>query len=598
MIAATVEKLLVNARSALLASRNSEGHWEGSLSSSALSTATAIVALCKMGADEEEALIEKGKRWLLEHQNEDGGWGDTVLSRSNISTTLLCWAALKLVGEEGSGSRKRAAAWIEECVGSSDPDEIATKVIDRYGKDRTFAVPILMMCTICGALGEGRSAWKRVLPLPFEFAVFPRKLFALLKLPVVSYALPALIAIGYARSRNAPPLFPFSLIRKLAWKRASRLLAQIQPTSGGFLEAAPLTSFVVMALASSGEASHSVAVRGTRFIRESMRPDGSWPIDTNLSTWCTTLAAKALAQCEVRDANAFTEADRAVIREWVLGQQYRVVHPYTNAAPGGWAWTNLSGGVPDADDTAGALLALHDLGCTDPEAIEAGLRWLLDLQNGDGGVPTFCKGWGSFPFDRSSPDITAHALRAFFAWQGVVEVPLQRRIERAVTRAVGFLEEGQEASGAWNPLWFGNQHCKDEGNRVYGTSMTLLALEDYLDFPAVAGMVERGRDWLLSQQNDDGGWGGEKGSPSSLEETSLALDAIASFAGAESLERGIDFLECCSAGGKRFPVAPIGFYFAKLWYYETLYPNIWMVSALGRIAKRLGREDSDSEERK
>jgi squalene-hopene/tetraprenyl-beta-curcumene cyclase len=29
---------------------------------------------------------------------------------------------------------------------------------------------------------------------------------------------------------------------------------------------------------------------------------------------------------------------------------------------------------------------------------------------------------------------------------------------------------------------------------------------------------------------------------------------------------------------------PIGFYFAKLWYYERLYPLIFTVGALGRAA--------------
>ena len=77
----------------------------------------------------------------------------------------------------------------------------------------------------------------------------------------------------------------------------------------------------------------------------------------------------------------------------VLAQQFRSPHPYTNAAPGGWAWTDLPGGVPDADDT-GALLALHNLGDIDAtvrSAASAGIRWLLDLQNHDGGIPTFCR---------------------------------------------------------------------------------------------------------------------------------------------------------------------------------------------------------------
>ena len=33
--------------------------------------------------------IDAGVKWLVAHQNADGGWGDTVKSFSNISTTML-----------------------------------------------------------------------------------------------------------------------------------------------------------------------------------------------------------------------------------------------------------------------------------------------------------------------------------------------------------------------------------------------------------------------------------------------------------------------------------------------------------------------------
>ena len=52
------------------------------------------------------------------------------------------------------------------------------------------------MCALAGRLGEGREAWRHVIPLPFELAALPHQLFAALRLPVVSYALPALIASG------------------------------------------------------------------------------------------------------------------------------------------------------------------------------------------------------------------------------------------------------------------------------------------------------------------------------------------------------------------------------------------------------------------
>ena len=41
-------------------------------------------------------------------------------------------------------------------------------------------------------------------------------------------------------------------------------------------------------------------------------------------------------------------------------------------------------------------------------------------------------------------------------------------------------------------------------------------------------------------------------------------------------------------GGLHRPT-PIGFYFAKLWYFEKLYPIIFTVAALGRALKKLSR---------
>ena len=39
--------------------------------------------------------------------------------------------------------------------------------------------------------------------------------------------------------------------------------------------------------------------------------------------------------------------------------------------------------------------------------------------------------------------------------------------------------------------------------------------------------------------------------------------------------------------GLLFKPTPIGFYFAKLWYFEKLYPIIFTVSALGRMRRKI-----------
>ncbi len=593
------------ARDALLRERVPGGHWEGELSTSALSTATSIVALHCVDAATHRETIRRGADWLERHQNADGGWGDTVRSFSNISTTLLCWSALRLCREGGNPATARAESWVRDYVGSLSPEAIAETVKARYGRDRTFSVPILMLCAIGGTLGT--RGWRQVLPLPYELAAFPRKWFAAMRLPVVSYALPALIAIGRARFEQEPPwpISPAYWLRRLTWPRVSRLLREIQPASGGYLEAAPLTGFVTMALASAGRADHPAAVAGIRFLVENVRPDGSWPIDTNLATWATTLAVKALhagdglARREgerpdrvwssaregtvVEQANDF---DRETVRRWLLEQQYGEVHPFTNSAPGAWAWTDLSGGVPDADDTPGALLALACLkneatAASCREAAERGIGWLLDLQNDDGGIPTFCRGWGALPFDRSAPDLTAHTLRAWSVWRAEMPAELQEQMARGTQAALRFLRQIQTPAGAWIPLWFGNQHRnRDEENLTYGTAVVCRALEE---IPEAATMWQQGIAWLSANQNPDGGWGGGGRTPSSIEETGLSVSALAR-ADASAAERGVSWLEQATRGGTEFPEAPIGFYFAKLWYFERIYPRVWTVEALERVA--------------
>jgi squalene-hopene/tetraprenyl-beta-curcumene cyclase len=402
--------------------------------------------------------------------------------------------------------------------------------------------------------------------------------------------------MGLTRHRHRPSRNPVArLIRDAAASRSLRVLDALQPPNGGFLEAAPLTSFVAMSLIAAGHARHPVARRALDFLRQSVRDDGSWPIDTNLATWVTTLCVEALG-AGGRLTERLDEHARTSVRRWLLAQQTHDEHRYTGAAPGAWSWTNLPGGVPDADDTAGALLALRALDPDDEarQAAARGVEWLLDLQNRDGGVPTFCRGWGALPFDRSGADLTAHSVRAWLAWRPDLEPPLQARIDPAVDRAIRYLTGAQRADGAFVPLWFGNQHVSGEENPTYGTSRVLLALQ------AARGRTRRNVDaaasrasrWLVNAQNPDGGWGGDAGAPSSIEETALATSGLAACADDEASHwaagRGANWVAQTTRQGLSFPSSPIGLYFAKLWYYEKLYPIVLVAEALERLERREG----------
>jgi len=619
------------ARFELLTERGPHGHWVGELATSALSTATAVSALSlverhdfmiedgglfdrqsKALSPDHKAvcgvpggplhdvrretgnrtdlskLILRGIHWLADHQNPDGGWGDTDRSYSNIATTLLAVSAFRLTGvpADHSDLLDRAQQYIDSHGG-------VCGLRKRYGKDKTFAVPILTNCALAGIV-----PWSEVSALPFELACIPQRFYHFLQLPVVSYAIPALVAIGQAKYFHQRPFNPLlRLIRSLAVPTSLGVLQRIQPASGGYLEAVPLTSFVVMSLASTGRASHPVARQGVEFLKSSVRPDGSWPIDTNLATWNTTLALNALSA-------SGEQIEELAPLDWLLDCQYREVHPFTGAAPGGWGWSDLSGAVPDADDTAGALLALAAISSQDTRntlrradisrAAKAGCRWLFDVQNRDGGWPTFCRGWGKLPFDRSGADLTAHALRALHVWRHLLA---DTQLDVAIRCGFAYLTNQQAPDGSWTPLWFGNQDQSAEENPVYGTAKVLLAYQDLNR--GETPEARRGFNWLVTHQNEDGGWGGGPaladqfgpGRTSSVEETALAVEALLHKRGEPDFEpaisRGLEWLVESVETGRYLECSPIGFYFAKLWYYEKLYPLIFMVSALGQANHRI-----------
>ncbi len=638
------------ALSRLLAERAADGCWRGHLSSSALATALATAALEADPAADTLAL-RAGRDWLVQHANADGGWGDSPESPSNLSTTALTWAMLALAPHGSElAAVSRAADWLQAHLGCAPREGLADAVKRFYGRDRTFSAPILFYLALRGRLGTEQTAWPTVPGLPFALALLPSAIYPWLRLQVVSYALPALIAVGLCRHLRAA-----AAAGRAAWGRRLaplllRRLARLQPASGGFLEAVPLTAFTVLAVAGAGYDDHPVVARGRAFLRAGQRADGSWPIDTDLGGWLTSLAVHA---CHVSPGEPLVcNIDWRPTRDWLVRAQHRTRHPYTQAHPGGWAWTDASGGVPDADDTAGALLALAalvDVPGSEPDAASAGVagvRWLLQLQNRDGGIPTFCRGWGRLPFDRSCADLTAHALRAWLTWRPRLPRAMARRTDRASARAVAYLRRTQAPDGCWVPLWFGSQARSDGLNPVIGTARVIPALRAASAAGYEVGVaLDRAEAFLLAVQAPEGGWGSGTGCTPTMEETGLVVTALAP-GGAPAqaaAARGADWLaarltcavvmpqhdtirprppeggttngaESCEdalvvppSGGSITPVrpacellvapAPIGLYFAKLWYSEDLYPLVWAIEGLGSLLRNSLKETAHEDAR-
>lgn len=576
----------------LLQKRNAHGYWEGRLSSSALGVAVAITAMHFYDAKVNAPEISLGLGWLNENVNGDDGFGDSPNSPSNVSTSLLCYAAVKINRKNDQHEKLllQVGNYLRSQHIDVNSEQLIPAILDFYKTDRTFSVPILTMCALCGV--PGNEAFESIPQLPFELSLLPRSLYKMLNLSVVSYAIPALVAVGIAifkfKQKKNPLL---RLVRNASVNKSLALLRRIQPASGGYLEAIPLTAFVNLCLIESGFR-HLEAVRdGMAFLKRTQRDDGSWPIDIDLSTWVSSLAVKSMGS---HLDEVLPLADQLRITTHFLSIQNKTVHPFNGTSPGGWGWTSHSGSVPDGDDTPGTILALLALNQATPELIQKPVwqacSWLFNLQNSDGGFPTFSRGWGKLPFDQSCADLTGHAVVAMSKVDTIFQNSLgsreQSRLKKSFVNAIRYLHKHQHESGYWLPLWFGNQHTADHTNPVYGTARVLSYLNEALytrlgvEYEVIMkSMIDRGCRYLLSVQNKDNSWGGAKDIPGSIEETSLTVTALIRNGYREESTAGLQWLsEKIQSQG--MIASPIGLYFASLWYDEELYPLTAYVECL------------------
>lgn len=630
------------ARRQLLAQRQSQDHWTGTLASSPLCTATAISALvvAERHVDDSPAddtkieqswlsgllirselneLVCKSLRWLAEHQNADGGWGDTDRSRSNIAATMLVQAAFHLTGVpvKYSDVLERARGYVE-----SQGGRVGLK--KRFSHDRQFAAAILTNCALAGMV-----PWNKVPSLPFEWACLPRRWQRVMGLSSASYTLPTLVAVGqtkfhYLQHRN--PLVRW--LRRWALKPSLTALEAFQTPDGGFAETIPLTSFVLMCLASMGHSEHPMVRRGIEFLLATVRSDGSWSPCTDFAVSDT---ARALRSLEWNLSDEFhpsrwttspepgEQADAAL--SWLLAAQHQTIHPHTGAPAGGWAWSRMPGAIPNTQDTANVLMVLGDWHRQWPRhrssevtgAATKAARWLMDRQNRDGGWPIFCPGWTGSPSDSSCTDATALSMRALNNWvkylrQTAPNHPLIRRIDAGLKRGLEYFGSEQREEGCWWPRWFGNELHPKEANPVIGTSQVLKTLSEMQ--AGNTDMAQRAVSWLMGVQFPCGGWGvvGEKPtmeswhrkkreleseSHSSIEETAVAIDALLAYAADNQavkncVEFGLGWLIEASADPSRLEPALVGFYLTKLWYYDQLLPQTLAVRTLGHACQAMG----------
>jgi squalene-hopene/tetraprenyl-beta-curcumene cyclase len=478
-------------------------------------------------------LIDKAVRSILERQLPDGGFNIYAKGPSEISATVKAYFSLKIAGVSAADSRMVRARDLILAFGGLQAANSYVKVnlslFDLYPREHCPSIPPEVML-LPGKFLYQMSAWTRaiVVSLAIVHASNPcRPVPAGFNLDELY--LPG-VPLGFRRDERTFTWRNFFLaidrflkfwerhgsraLRRKAIRMAEQWMLARFENSDGLGAIYPPMMYAIMALDVLGYApDHPASIEARRQFDRLMVDDGErfyfQPCFSPI--WDTGLVGFALgkAQSVAGQPLATTALERAA--GWILSNEIRrkgdwsVKRPRTE--PSGWAFEFRNEFYPDIDDTAMILLALSQANAADTAAQQAcqqrALKWILDMQGGDGGWAAFDvdNNWdvlNAVPFadhnamlDPACPDITGRVLEALAAHSLPREHP-------AVRRGIEFLRRTQQPDGGWYGRW-GVAY-------IYGTCFALRGLEA-AGYDAREAEVLRAGEWLRSIQNADGGWG-------------------------------------------------------------------------------------------
>ena len=478
----------------LLELQRPDGVWVGELESNVTMTAQHLFWNHYLGLRTPDMDRRIGNE-LLARMREDGTWSIWFDGPADLSTSIEAYVALRMCGV--------------------DPGPNALAHIRREG-----GISEARLFTKCFLALLGQWPWQRIVPVPpelvllppggpfsiYDFACWARQTFVALALaqslrPVKPIDVD-LRAIGAIPGRSRPPLRRDPL-RRLAQRRAEQWLRVRQEADGSWGGIQPPWVWSIIALSALGHdpAHDDTLRRAVDGWQGFMVEDGDRlrPEACQSPVWDTALAILALRACGV----PADHAQLVAAGDYLMRQQVTLKGDWAIRAPdveaGGWAFEYENDFYPDIDDAAVVALALRELDIG-AAAQRRGLDWVHGMQSKNGG-------WGSFDVDNSAMwlykipfcdfgKVTDEPTSDVTAH--ALEALAREGYAPSVERGLEWLLSEQEPDGSWFGRW--------GVNHLYGTGAALPALEA-CGVPADHPAMRRAVAWLDSVQREDGGFG-------------------------------------------------------------------------------------------
>lgn len=552
----TFRQSLNDAITALKSLQHEDGHWCAELEGDSILESEYLLMKFILG-QERQPMADGRDGWetlskiancLRSQQREDGGWGQFPVSGGSgvdVSATVKGYFALKLMGDDPDAPHMAAA---RDCVlkhgGAEKVNSFTNFYLACLGQVSWNAVPaippeIVYLPRWFYFHLTKVSAWTRTMILPLSLVVTLRPTR---KLPR-ELGIDELYISQKQRHRlnakdDTPPAwnrffltidktlkllhhFGGTPVRRLAIKKAEQWILRRAGQDG---EAAtdglgaifpPMVYLQIAFMALGYERDHPVIQRAERELDEFFIEDelaNEIRIQPCFSpVWDTGIALYALTDC------GLDISDEAVRRscEWLRSKECRFVgdwvdnlhDAYRHDDRGGWYFEYHNAWYPDCDDTVMVAMALQRAGGeANIAAGQRGVRWVLDMQNADGGWAAFDKTTHRqileyIPFadhnamqDPSCPDITGRVLECL-SWHGYDNT------HPAIRKAVQYIKSEQIVENQ-HGCWFGRWGV----NYIYGTWQAVIGPIRCGEDPMQEWIQRAGR-WIKSIQKQDGSFG-------------------------------------------------------------------------------------------
>lgn len=621
------QRAIERARKCLLDLQEPDGHWCAELQGDTILESEYILLLTYLGRENEEQ-ARKCAAYILGQQQEHGGWSIYPGGPLDVSGSTKAYFALKLTGHAVDAPYMvKAREAIRAHGGALRCNSFTRYYLALLGQLPYSACPtvppeMMLLPRWLYFNLYAMSSWTRTIVVPLSIFSACRPLRRLAPSQGIAELFLEPPDRHFRPGRFTRPWLSWSnfflagdrflksferwgpgWVRRLALRKAAAWMRERFEDSDGLGAIFPPMIYTVLALKCLGVADDAAEMKWALKQLEDLmiEEDGTIRLQPCFSpVWDTALTLNALAVSAATEPAAGPAIARAT--RWLAEREVRRRGDWSESnpalEPGGWFFEYRNGFYPDVDDTAMVLMALARTGqamtAACRPAVERGLRWLLGMQNSDGGWAAFDRDINrevltKVPFadhnamlDPSCPDITARVLEALGQFGYGLTNP-------QVQKAIAFIRRTQEVNGCWPGRW--------GVNYIYGTWQVLAGLE-VIGLDRRDPMVGRAVEWLKQAQQGCGGWGEScrsyddpswagKGEPTASQTAWALLGLIAGGEGdSEAVRRGVDYLVQTQRSdgnwdedqftGTGFPKV----FYLKYHYYRLYFPLMALARAL------------------